>query len=153
MSRPQPPLARPPFFLYGTLLPGERNHPLLDGRTRSWTPAELPGALLFDGPGRPYPYPYALLDPAGGGTVHGEVAEVVPERYDEVLADLDLLEGYVPQGPPDCYERVLLTVRTADGPVEAWAYLAVDGLARDLLRTGTPITDGDWRRRTRPWSP
>lgn len=146
MTDPQQP-SHLPFFVYGTLLPGERNHPLIDARVRAWTPAELPGALLFHGDGRPYPYPYAVPDPAGAGTVRGEVAEIAPEAYDEALADLDLLEGYVPGGPVGRYERVQRQVRTADGTVAVWVYLATSHVAEALLRSGARIDDGDWRGR------
>jgi gamma-glutamylcyclotransferase (GGCT)/AIG2-like uncharacterized protein YtfP len=134
---------RPPFFVYGTLLPGERNHALLAGRTCSWTPAVLPGALLFAGPG----YPYAVADPAATGRVRGELAELEPAAYDAVTADLDALEGYVPGDPANRYDRVPVTVESPRGPATAWVYLAAPALARDLLRTGTPIPGGDWRAR------
>lgn len=146
MTDPQQP-SHLPFFVYGTLLPGERNHPLIDTRVRSWTPAELPGALLFHGSGRPYPYPYALPDPAGAGTVRGEIAEIAPEAYDGALADLDLLEGYAPGGPVGRYERVRREVRTAGGTVPVWVYLATPHVADELLRSGVRIDGGDWRGR------
>lgn len=58
--------ARLPFFVYGTLRPGEANHDLfLRGRIRSEEPGRLTGALLYDGPG----YPYAVE--GAGGTVAG----------------------------------------------------------------------------------
>lgn len=135
-----------PFFLYGTLLPGERNHRLLVGRTVSaaWTPAVLTGALLFHGPG----YPYAATDPAGTGTVRGEVAVLAEDTYGEALAELDLLEDYVPGDPANLYERAALAVRTEDGDnVTAWVYLAADRIARELLLSGVRVPDGDWRRR------
>src|ERR1700754_3245269 len=78
-----------PFFVYGTLRPGEVNHDLfLRGRTRSETPARLTGAVLYDGPG----YPYAVEEP--GGLVHGELVTALPAHYEELLAALDRLEEY-----------------------------------------------------------
>ncbi len=45
---------RLPFFVYGTLRPGECSHDLLlRGRTVLEEPARLPDALLYDGPGYP----------------------------------------------------------------------------------------------------
>ena len=136
-----------PFFVYGTLMVGECNRRLLEGRVRGRTAGELGGALLFHGPGVPYPYPYAVPDPAGAGTVCGEVVEIEGEAYEQVVAELDRLEGYVPGGPPGLYDRVLRTVRTPAGPVDAWVYLAVGATARELLRSGVRIGSGDWRRR------
>lgn len=132
---------RLPFFVYGTLLPGERNHALLAGRTLSWTPAVLPAALLFHGPG----YPFAVADPAGAGTVRGAVARIGEEAYEQVLADLDRLETYVPGDPGNLYERVRRTVRAGPGPVEVWVYVADGSLARRLLATGRRVAGGDWR--------
>jgi gamma-glutamylcyclotransferase (GGCT)/AIG2-like uncharacterized protein YtfP len=131
---------RPPFFLYGTLLPGGRNHAVLRGRALTWTPAELPGALLFHGPG----FPYAVAGPAGEGVVRGALMTADPRTYDGLLADLDRLEGYVPGGPANLYERRRAEVRTAGGTISAWVYFAADGTARDLLRSDRPIADGRW---------
>jgi gamma-glutamylcyclotransferase (GGCT)/AIG2-like uncharacterized protein YtfP len=134
---------RLPFFVYGTLLPGERNHRLLAGRTRSWTPAVLPGALIFRGPG----YPFAVADPAGAGVVHGEVVDIAEAMYDAVLADLDRLEDYTPGDPANRYERVSRAVRGERGQTEAWVYLAGPVTTRDLLPSADRIPGGDWRNR------
>lgn len=134
---------RLPFFVYGTLLPGERNHRLLAGRTRSWSPAVLPGTLLFRGPG----YPFAVADPAGTGTVHGEVVDIAEAMYDAVLADLDRLEDYTPSDPANRYERVSRAVRGERGQTEVWVYLAGPVTTRDLLPTADRIPGGDWRNR------
>jgi gamma-glutamylcyclotransferase (GGCT)/AIG2-like uncharacterized protein YtfP len=134
---------RLPFFVYGTLLPGERNHRLLAGRTRAWTPAVLPGALLYRGPG----YPFAVADPVGAGLVHGEVVDISAAMYEAVLADLDRLEDYTPGGPANRYERVVRAVRGERGQTEAWVYLAGPLATRELLPAADRIPGGDWRRR------
>ena len=78
-----------PFFVYGTLRPGETNHALfLSGRTLAEEPARLTGAVLYDGPG----YPYALEVP--GGSLHGDLVTVTPEYYPGTLRALDALEEY-----------------------------------------------------------
>lgn len=131
---------RLPFFLYGTLLPGRRNHVVLRGRALSWTPATLSGALLFHGPG----FPYAVADPAGEGVVHGALMAVGPEAYADVLADLDRLEGYTPGDPANLYERRRAEVPVAGRKTAAWVYFAADRTARELLLSGEPIPGGRW---------
>ncbi|MEU2716849.1 gamma-glutamylcyclotransferase family protein [Streptomyces sp. NPDC007205] len=133
-----------PFFVYGTLRPGEANHNLyLRGRTASEEPARLPGAALYDGPG----YPYAVERP--GGEVRGELVTARPEAYPELLAALDHLEEYVPGDPRNLYERVARQVlHTTDGTaVEAWVYLAAPRVAARLRAEGKLIEDGDWLSR------
>ncbi|MCQ4043599.1 gamma-glutamylcyclotransferase family protein [Streptantibioticus rubrisoli] len=133
---------RLPVFVYGTLRPGEANHGLLRGRTAAETPAVLSGALLYEGPG----YPYAVDDP-GGGEIHGELIDPLPQVYEAVLADLDRLEEYVPGAPGNLYERVAREVRPTSGrPRSAWVYFAAPATARVLRANGVPIRSGDWRR-------
>jgi gamma-glutamylcyclotransferase (GGCT)/AIG2-like uncharacterized protein YtfP len=132
-----------PFFVYGTLRPGEANHgPTLRGRAASHTPAVLLGALLYDGPG----YPYVVSAPEG--EVHGELLHPFPELYEAVLADLDRLEEYVPGAAGNLYERVAREVRGPAGPaVLAWVYVAGEAIERALRASGRRITSGDWKRR------
>ncbi|MGR6970242.1 gamma-glutamylcyclotransferase family protein [Streptomyces cynarae] len=135
---------RLPFFVYGTLRPGEHNHALfLHGRTGSEEPGLLPGAVLYEGPG----YPYAVED-ADGGTVTGEIVTARPEAYDGLLVLLDRLEEYAPGDPRSLYERVQREVTAADGrTVRAWVYLAAPVVAARLRRRGKLIGSGDWRAR------
>ncbi|GGZ28219.1 gamma-glutamylcyclotransferase [Streptomyces inusitatus] len=160
-----------PFFVYGTLRPGEQNHTLLLlGRTAAEEPARWTGAVLYEGPG----YPYAVepggtsgtsgadgMDGTGGagGTepsadrgavVVGELLTAAPGEYGPLLAELDELEEYIAPGHPrNRYERVTRDVlRAADGAaIRAWVYLAAPALARELRRNGTPVPGGDWRAR------
>lgn len=135
-----------PFFVYGTLRPGECNHDLfLHGRTAAEEPAVLAGAVLYEGPG----YPYALLDPGAGGTVAGEVVTASSGEYGELLSVLDRLEEYVAPGHPrNLYERVVCEVLRSDGTrVRAWVYVAAPGVERELRAKGAPIPGGDWTGR------
>ncbi|GAA4293152.1 hypothetical protein GCM10023086_03740 [Streptomyces venetus] len=134
-----------PFFVYGTLRPGEVNHDLfLRGRTRSAEPGRLVGAVLYDGPG----YPYAVEEP-GDGEVSGDLVTAPPEGYAELLAELDRLEEYVPGDPRSLYERVeRKVVRETDGAaVRAWVYVAAPAVAARLRARGRAIAGGDWRAR------
>ncbi|BAC73382.1 gamma-glutamylcyclotransferase family protein [Streptomyces avermitilis] len=133
-----------PFFVYGTLRPGEHNHDLfLRGRTESEEPARLRDAVLYEGPG----YPYAVEEP-GAGPVCGELVTALPEAYGELLGALDRLEEYVPGDPGNLYERVALHVTRGDGAaVRAWVYVAAPAVAARLRARGTLIGGGDWHAR------
>ncbi|MEU9194130.1 gamma-glutamylcyclotransferase family protein [Streptomyces hundungensis] len=145
-AKPPPPL---PFFVYGTLRPGERYHRrFLHGRTLRERPALLHGALLYDGPG----YPYAI---AGNGTITGTLIEIHPADHAELLAALDELEEYRGPGHPrNLYDR-LVREAVVDGlRTRAWVYLAAPRLARELLAHGEAIPGGDWLSRpARPAPP
>ncbi|MFD5427434.1 gamma-glutamylcyclotransferase family protein [Streptomyces sp. NPDC127084] len=145
-----------PFFVYGTLRPGEHNHDrFLRGRTSAEEPARLASAVLYDGPG----YPYVVE--AGTGTVLGELVTAPPDRYHELTAVLDELEEYFGPGDPrNVYVRVARDVETAArGRVRAWVYVAAEAVARELRARGTAIPGGDWTARgaaarpTRPVRP
>lgn len=136
-----------PFFVYGTLRPGEVNHGVfLRGRTRAEEPARLRDAVLYDGPG----YPYAVEEP--GGAVTGVLVTALPETYGHLLAELDRLEEYRPGDPRNLYERVAReVVRGGDGrSVRAWVYVAAPAVAAGLRARGKPIEGGDWRERGGP---
>ncbi|MEU9715742.1 gamma-glutamylcyclotransferase family protein [Streptomyces sp. NPDC047976] len=133
-----------PFFVYGTLRPGEVNHDLfLKGRTAAEESARLPDAALYEGPG----YPYAVDRP--GSAIAGELITAAPGEYAQLLVALDLLEEYVGPGRPgNVYDRVAREAVRPDGSrVRAWVYLAAAPLARRLAQTGTEIPGGDWLRR------
>ncbi|MFI6942867.1 gamma-glutamylcyclotransferase family protein [Streptomyces sp. NPDC050418] len=133
---------RLPFFVYGTLRPGEYNYRrCLEGHTAATEPAHWQGALLYDGPG----YPYAI---EGEGTVHGDLITPTPSSYPQLLALLDRLEDYVPGDPHNDYERVARSVRTAAGPVQAWVYVAAPAVAARLRASGRVLPGGDWLRRS-----
>ncbi|MCX5378459.1 gamma-glutamylcyclotransferase family protein [Streptomyces sp. NBC_00091] len=133
-----------PFFVYGTLRPGEVNHDLfLRGRTAAEEPARLPDAALYEGPG----YPYAVDRP--GRAIAGELITAAPGAYGELLVALDLLEEYAGPGRPgNVYDRVAREAVRPDGSrVLAWVYLAAAPLAHRLAESGTEIPGGDWLRR------
>ncbi|MEV4970133.1 gamma-glutamylcyclotransferase family protein [Streptomyces scopuliridis] len=139
-----------PFFVYGTLRPGEHNHDLfLRGRVAAEEPARLAGALLYDGPGYPYAIEAAGTAAPGAvasGAVMGELVTAKPEEYGELLAVLDELEEYgAPGDPRNLYVRVARDVLRADGtPARAWVYFAAPRVARALRARGRLIADGDW---------
>jgi gamma-glutamylcyclotransferase (GGCT)/AIG2-like uncharacterized protein YtfP len=113
-----------PFFVYGTLRPGEPNYArFLAGQTASEAPAVLAGAALFtEGP---YPFLVMASDVLRpGDVVQGEIIALRPAVHELVLADLDGLEGYVPGREHNLYERIEVEVATSAGPRRAWVYVA-----------------------------
>ncbi|MGI5375216.1 gamma-glutamylcyclotransferase family protein [Streptomyces sp. CA-251387] len=139
---------RLPFFVYGTLRPGEPNHDhFLRGRTLVEEPARLVGAALYDGPG----YPYAVEEPDGSGTVYGDLVTARPEEYPALLGALDRLEEYAPDDPRNLYDRIARQViRDSDGTaVQAWVYVAAPSVAARLRAHGKLIEGGDWATRPR----
>jgi gamma-glutamylcyclotransferase (GGCT)/AIG2-like uncharacterized protein YtfP len=97
---------------YGTLSPGRPNHHLLADLRGRWLEGKVRGTLLESGWGAALGYPGLVLDPGG------------PEVAVHVLESVDLggqwprLDAF--EGPG--YRRVLTTIETVDGPIEAWIY-------------------------------
>lgn len=114
------------LFVYGTLRPGEQRWPFLapfvvdEGNDDSVT-----GVLYNTGHG----YPAARFD--RHGSIRGRVFQLLPDRLDQTLQELDEVEGAV----LDLFHRVSVT--TSAG-VTAWAY-EYCGAA-----SFTEITSGDW---------
>lgn len=113
------------LFVYGTLMRGEPNHPLLDGCPFLGTGRTPPAFLLVDCGA------YPALVAAGSTAVVGELYQVDPAT----LAAVDDLEGH-----PHLYRRQPIPLA---GDATAEAYLMDPVTAAGL----PPIPSGDWRRR------
>ena len=150
-----------PFFVYGTLRPGERNYVyLLQGRTvREEAGWWLPGAQLYlyssneaytylkDGAQDYQPkgaYPYMT---EGSGRVAGHLIELRPEIYNDLLTELDWLEGFSEDALPEQneYVREVREIEHENGAkTNAWVYLASShALARQKPNLQV-IESGDW---------
>jgi gamma-glutamylcyclotransferase (GGCT)/AIG2-like uncharacterized protein YtfP len=152
-------------FVYGTLMPGQVNHPRFCHGARDAGPATLRGHIYH----LPAGYPAARVEPAevleiasgdlaqdlrlqrrwdarltgeapvpasgSGGVVHGEWI-----RFDDGearLRRLDWLEGFVPGGG-GLYDRVLVRITSADRrSLAAWTYVQAEP-------RGTPLPHGRW---------
>ncbi len=104
-----------PLFVFGTLRRGEPNHHYLAGFYERVVSAVLPGYE------RVAPLMIAARD---GAEVVGEVFFLTESRYNQTLAGCDELEEL----PPGMlvgheYERRLVRITTAEGPLQAWAYV------------------------------
>ena len=143
-----------PVFVYGTLRPGHHNHArLLLGHTTSEVRAHLSGHHLFL-QGVPYAVPATHTSVYGAPTpLLGALVRIAPDRYDQVLADLDALEGYRPSRPERShYQRVLVEVTvtalqpgggTSNTVDQAWIYIAGPAFNPDRA---TLIPSGDYER-------
>ena len=101
---------------YGTLAPGRINHHELDGVPGRWFSGHVHGQLVEEGWGATLGFPALTLDPDGPA-----VAVAVLESPDlpEHWARLDAFEG-------SGYARIVTSVRTNDGLVDASIYVVRD---------------------------
>lgn len=150
-------------FVYGTLKPGGRYwRRLCAGRVKGCFPAWIQGQL-FD---LPVGYPAVVASEDADAVVHGFVLRFAPAEGEEVLQDLDDLEGYDPTDPesPDneyrrfpclAYPRELTpeeqafpkvrAYRMEDAPAaprQCWAYFMQADVAASLR--ATPIGKPSW---------
>ena len=128
-----------PFFVYGTLLPGERYFRLWREAIDDMRPAILGGACLYD---LGY-FPMAI--DAAPGEVRGMVVWVRRSSYAAALSLLDQLEGVaLPRGNPG-YRRARRIIRLTGGSsLVAWVYLGQEaGVA------GREPISGDWKQHRR----
>lgn len=135
---------RLPFFVYGTLLPGQPNAVLWGESIVAQETAVLAGGRLYDMGF------YPMLVEEGEESVIGIVNYVAESEYEAVLARLDDLEGYDPTNPHDFgYKRLVRAVQVSNANIEhgrngrslkAWVYVGQETAVRHLL----PIPVGDW---------
>lgn len=108
-----------PFFVYGTLLPGQPNF-------YHWGNSILTHETAVFNNGRLYDLgSYPMLIEAPGETVVGALITVEPSPYQTILRRLDKLEEYDPQQPNQCsYIREKRDVHLENGRVQtAWVYI------------------------------
>jgi len=105
---------------YGSLAPGRPNHHQLAALDGRWLEGQVRGRLVDAGWGAALGYPALVLDPDGVDVpVHVFESDDLPQHW----ARLDEHEG-------SDYRRVVVTVRTPEGELEASIYeLAADARA------------------------
>lgn len=104
-----------PLFVYGTLRHGKCNHHYLHGKYVRRMAATLTGFH------RVHPI---MVVKRPSGSVEGELYFIRPDIYRVVMQACDRLEELYPGETvgPD-YRRLRLPVETADGMIDAWAYV------------------------------
>ncbi|MGC4378650.1 gamma-glutamylcyclotransferase [Fictibacillus sp. Mic-4] len=117
-------------FVYGTLRKGEKYHHYLKTAKRLEENCWTYGKLYDTGCG----YPAMIID---------RVQKVVGEVYEvdgPTLKALDQLEGYNQTGEEERYDRIIQTIYTEKGSIEAFVYVMKEG---QVMRERF-ILDGDW---------
>lgn len=129
---------RLPLFVYGTLLPGERNHHrFLAGRTLTETPATVLGELWWIAD---EDYPYLCC---GNELIHGCLTVIDAVLYSTTLRAIDRLEDFYPDNPDAClYLRRPIEVVAPFRGQRAWTYL---WHAQD--RPGVKLVSGNFSAR------
>lgn len=139
-------LVQYPVFVYGTLRPGFHNYEaFLAGRTVHIDyNVKVPGFIMLAGPSSPFPF---VVPGNPENVVTGDLVYVAPGMYDNVLMELDYLEGYIPGDEDNLYDRKLIQF-DADGVARvAYIYLAAASQAEYLLNTRPLLVSGDWNNR------
>ena len=114
MTTPGPATSLHRLATYGTLAPGRPNHHQLDGLEGRWLKGYVNGRLVETGWGASLGYPALLLD-ADGPDIGVDVFESI-----DLPAHWDRLDAF--EGPG--YERVITTVHTPTGDVQASIYVS-----------------------------
>jgi gamma-glutamylcyclotransferase (GGCT)/AIG2-like uncharacterized protein YtfP len=126
-------LAETRLATYGTLAPGRANHHQLAGLEGDWRTGTVRGRLREEGWAAELGYPGLVLDQEG---VELEVQLFQSADLPEHWSRLDAFEG-------EGYRRVVTSVRTAEGEVDACVYvLASPGVAsEDRIMSGPSAPD------------
>jgi gamma-glutamylcyclotransferase (GGCT)/AIG2-like uncharacterized protein YtfP len=130
-----------PFFVYGTLRPGESNYHLLQGQTLSEQSAHVRGLCLYS----LGTYPMMVKSTNPDERVWGELVVIKPQAYPQVVKHLDELEEYDPANPlSSLYQRITYPIHLDGGEtVTAWLYIG----QHEVIKLSDPrIWDGDWVR-------
>jgi SAM-dependent methyltransferase len=100
--------------IYGSLAPGRENHHQLAGLIGQWRPGTVRGTRLEAGWGATLGYPALTLEASG------PIVDVLVFESPDLPAHWARLDAFEGEG----YRRVVTTVTTPDGAVEAYIYVA-----------------------------
>jgi len=129
-------MKRLPFFVYGTLLPGQPNYDLWSNSIEEQIPATFKNGRLKDLGS------YPILLEGGDTPVLGMLISIRDEDYRLILNRLDGLEGFDQRNPEASpYKRVERLVTLDDNTlVNAWIYVGNP----TMITGGTIIDTGNW---------
>jgi gamma-glutamylcyclotransferase (GGCT)/AIG2-like uncharacterized protein YtfP len=108
---------------YGSLAPGEPNHHQLSDVEGRWIRGHVHGHFNEAGWGAALGYPALVLDP------EGPAADVSVFESADLPAHWDRLDAF--EGPG--YRRVVVTVHTAEGDLEAQIYALAQQVSSEIV--------------------
>lgn len=132
-----------PVLVYGTLRPGSTNYPhFLEGFTSSEKTVTLDGFMMLADTDMVYPF-----IARGEGTITATLITIQDDVYEEIVSDLDFLEGVRFTGSKsvkNLYNRELHTFMHDGQETQAWIYIPGERILRDVLRYVNVWENGDW---------
>lgn len=128
-----------PFFVYGTLIPGQENDHLWGNSIVDQQEAQFSGAVLYSFDY--FPMLICVDDPCK--IVKGMIVTIDQTGYSRILQTVDRLEEFDPADEANSpYRRQAHRVTTANGTAcTAWVYVGRPAWVRGRPR----IESGDWR--------
>ena len=136
---------RLPFFVYGTLQTGYKNHAnVINGRLDRFAAAFVRGFTLYHFPAG-FPGMYRAFSPTSE-VVYGQLLYLPPADFATLLTELDKLEEYYGEGSPrNEYLREVVECTTLEGgsAVRAYAYTCAMPLSK--LPGAEHVEGGNWR--------
>ena len=130
-------------FVYGSLREGYFNYDkYLKGKVLSIKKAKINNKIVYHMPYKGYP---ALMN--GDGTVYGEIMEIKPDIYDETMAAMDKMEGFISENnPQNEYDKKVLEVEhLSDGTTEnCYLYFYNKNIDNRFDKEAIFVPHGDW---------
>ena len=125
-----------PFFVYGTLIPGQPNYYLWKDSIVDTKNGLIRNYQLFD-MGH-----YPMIVEAEGISVNGMLMHVRTEDYDRITKIIDNLEGYNPESHgSSAYNREIRDIELEDGEIEkAWIYIG----SEEYIKKENKVEEGNW---------
>jgi len=129
-------MERLPFFVYGTLIPGQPNYYLWKDSIVTTKKGLIKNYQLFD-MGH-----YPMITESNGKNVSGMLMYIKTEDYDQMTKIIDNLEGYNPEKHgSSAYNREIREIELEDGKLEkAWIYIG----SEKYIKKENAVKDGNW---------
>ena len=129
-------MERPPFFVYGTLLPNQPNYYLWKDSITYTKNGIIRNYQLFD-MGH-----YPMIVESEGNNVVGMLMYIKSEDYNKITKVIDNLEGYNPEKHGDsAYNREIRDIELENGELEkVWIYIG----SKEYVKKENIVKGGNW---------